>query len=83
MDDYADEVGIELIPAIQTLAHLGQPLKWKAFQDLVDYGDILLIGEPKTYELIEAMFKTLSQAFRTRRINLEWMKRKWLDWETI
>lgn len=70
MDDYADELGIELIPAIQTLAHLGQPLKWKVFQDLVDYGDILLIGEPKTYELIESMFKTLSQAFRTRRINI-------------
>lgn len=70
VDAFARQLGIELIPAIQTLAHLGQSLKWKAMKPLTDVGDILLIGAPETQALLEAMFRTLAECFTTRRVNI-------------
>ncbi|RIX52379.1 beta-N-acetylhexosaminidase [Paenibacillus nanensis] len=70
MDRYAAMFGIELVPCIQTLAHLGPALKWAAHADLVDCNDILLIDEPKTYELIEEMFRTMAGNLSSRSINI-------------
>lgn len=70
MDDFADSFGIELIPAIQTLAHLRQIFRWGVFRDVHDLDDILLAGEDKTYELIDAMFRQFSSCLRSRRINI-------------
>ena len=53
IDDYGFALGIEVIPCIQALAHLLQALQWEAFKPVTDTGPILLVGEPKTYELIE------------------------------
>ena len=55
LDDYADSLGIELIPCIQTLAHLEQMFRWAKFNEINDCNGILLVDEPKTYELIEKM----------------------------
>ena len=70
LDAYGLRFGIELIPCIQVLAHLNQIMRWNAFQDVRDCTDILLVDEPKTYELIEAMFATVSKCFTSRRINI-------------
>lgn len=71
IDDYAASVGIELIPFIQTLAHLNQLLRWRAYRHKIfDIDDILLIDEPRTYELIENMFSTLSKTFRSKRVHI-------------
>lgn len=70
MDRYAAAVGIELVPAVQTLAHLGQPLKWPIFSKLVDTDGILLIGEEETYVLLDCLFARLSETFHSRRINI-------------
>lgn len=70
LDDYAASVGIELIPAVQTLAHLGCALKWDALAPLKDVDDILLVDDENTYALIEETFKTMRQCLRTRRINI-------------
>jgi hypothetical protein len=70
MDQYAALFGIELVPCIQTLAHLGQALKWQAHAPLVDVQDILLIDESRTYELIDQMFAFMSANVRSRRINI-------------
>lgn len=70
MDQYAALFGIELVPCIQTLAHLGQALKWQAHAPLVDFQDILLIDEPGVYELIDRMFAFMSSNVRSRRINI-------------
>ena len=57
MDDYADALGIELIPCIQALAHLERALQWGIeFGAFSDTSDILLVGEEKTYEFIEAAY---------------------------
>lgn len=70
LDDYAAALGIELIPAVQTLAHLGNALKWEALAPLKDIDDILLADDENTYALIETTFKTMRQCLRTRRINI-------------
>lgn len=70
MDRFAAALGIELIPAIQTLAHMGQALKWKAMDTLVDFGDILLIDEPETEKLLRAIFAQMRRCFSGKRINI-------------
>lgn len=70
MDEYAKLFGIELVPCIQTLAHLGTTLRWKEFEEVVDFEGILLVDEDKTYEMIECMFKTMSENLTSRRINI-------------
>jgi len=67
---YAQMFGIELIPCIQTLAHLNAALRWPEFQDIIDCNDILLAGEEKTYRLIDDMLRQLSSCFATRRIHI-------------
>ena len=70
IDDYAYERGIELIPAIQTLAHLNAIFRWPAYGDIRDCDDILLAGNDKTYQLIEDMFASLEKSVRTRTVNI-------------
>lgn len=68
--NYADMFGIEVIPCIQTLAHLAKTLKWRYALPMSDTEDILLIDEPETYKFIEAMFKTIKECFKTDRIHI-------------
>lgn len=70
IDDYASLFGIEVVPCIQTLAHLEQALKWSYANDIKDQADILLIGEPKTYQFIEDMITAASAPFRSKRIHI-------------
>ena len=69
-DDYAYGFGIELIPCIQTLAHLQGALKWWSFHTMHDINDILLVGEEKTYDFIGAMLDTCRECFRSDRIHI-------------
>ena len=70
LDDYAWSYGIELIPCIQTLAHLEDAFRWPCFQEIIDCDNILLCGEEKTYDFIEAMIRACRNSFRTKRIHL-------------
>ena len=68
IDDMASELGIEVIPCIQTLGHLTQISRWNVFD--MDTDDILMVGSPRTYELIDKMLTTLKKCFRSRRIHI-------------
>ena len=70
IDNYALGFGIELVPCIQTLAHLNQALRWDYFSDINDVSDILLAGEEKTYSFIEAMIKACRNCFASNRIHI-------------
>lgn len=70
IDDYCFSKGIELIPCIQTLAHLRQIFQHPTYWDAHDLEDILKVGAPRTYELIEKMFATCRECFRSDRINI-------------
>lgn len=68
IDAIAESFGIELIPCMQTLAHLPAALRWKKIP--VDYDDIMLVDEDRTYELIDRMFAALSDAIKSRTIHI-------------
>ena len=70
IDAYAREWGLELIPCVQTLAHLGTFLRWGPNGSLRDRPDILLIDSDETYALIEAMLRSLRACFSSRRIHI-------------
>lgn len=70
MDEYARLFSIELVPCIQTLAHLGRILHWNAFSEVHDCDDILLADDEKTYKLIDSMFSAMSENLTSRRINI-------------
>ena len=70
LDDYAASLGIEIIPCIQTLAHMNGFIKWEETSSIVDTDDILLVGEEKTYRLIEDMISSLRKCFRTNTIHI-------------
>ncbi len=70
IDSYCREHNIELIPCIQTLAHLSSMLRWKEFEDITDCNDIMLVGEEKTYELIDDMLRTVSETFSTDVVHI-------------
>ena len=70
MDNYAALFGIELIPCIQTLAHLRNFLKWPEAEPLKDSSDILLVGSEKVYDFIRQILTSLKDCFRTRTIHI-------------
>ncbi len=70
IDDYAYELGIEVIPCIQTLGHMERYLRWPEASDVRDTKDVMLAGAEATYEFIEDMFKTMRSAFRSNRIHI-------------
>lgn len=70
LDDCAASLGIELVPCVQTLAHLNAALRWPPYERIKDIDDILLVGEERTYQLIENMFASLRACFRTKKIHI-------------
>ncbi len=70
IDRYAQRLGIELIPCVQTLGHLRTYLKWIEADPVKDTADVLLVGEEKTYDFIRTLVKTLSEMFTSRRIHV-------------
>ena len=53
LDEFAKAHGIELMPAVQTLAHFTNAVKLDEYAQITDVNDILLIGEERTYQLID------------------------------
>ena len=70
LDAYALSLGIELIPCIQVLGHLATMLRWESAKPLADTSGALLVDSDETYELIDAMLRTVSECFTSRRIHL-------------
>lgn len=69
-DSYAAVFGIELVPCVQTLAHLNQAIRWACMRPITDCEDILLVGNEETYRFIDDMFKSLSESFTSRNVNI-------------
>lgn len=69
-DDYADTLGIEIIPCIQTLAHIEHYLKWDVAGPLKDTRDVLLVGSEATYQFLDKVIAAASRPFRSKRIHI-------------
>ena len=70
LDAFADSLGIELIPCIQTLAHLTTTLKWDYAAVMRDTPNTLLVGQEETYKFVYEMLRQLRKVFRTNRIHI-------------
>ncbi len=70
IDDYGYQMGIEIVPSIQTLGHMEQYLKWKEAGEIRENNNVLLCGEEKSYTFIDRSLSVISECFRSRRINL-------------
>lgn len=71
LDRFAVQLGIELFPAIQTLAHLNQFVFWEhEAAKYLDIDDILNVNRPETKVLLEKMLRNLTECFTSKRIHL-------------
>lgn len=70
LGDYAEIFGIEMVPCIQTLAHLHTALRWKEMECFRDTEDILLAGSEDVYELLDDMIGAIASSLKSRRIHL-------------
>ena len=70
IDSYAAQKGVELIPCIQTLAHLPSPRKNAPYWGMFDINDILLCDDERTYEFIDRCFAAVAKAFTSRKVNI-------------
>ena len=67
---YCESIDVEVIPCIQTLAHLNQIFRYGDYAKIRDTADILLVGDERTYEFIENMFKTVKQVFKSEYVHI-------------
>ena len=70
LDKYCALFGIELVPCIQTLAHLHSFLRWHNSRSLRDTGDILKVGSEEVYTFIRNLLESLRSCFSTRNIHI-------------
>ena len=70
LDRYAGVFGMELIPCIQTLAHLDAIFKWPEYEGRKDWDNILNLADERNYALIERCVAACRNAFSSRRIHV-------------
>jgi len=70
LDNYAQTLDMELIPCVQTLAHLDKIFRWQPYWGINDTADILLAEDERTYELLDNIFKTLRECYTSKRVNI-------------
>ncbi|MDO4913913.1 MAG: family 20 glycosylhydrolase, partial [Bifidobacteriaceae bacterium] len=70
IDDFGLQYGIEVIPAIQTLAHMRTFLRWHSSIPLRDTDDILLVNSEKTLAFLKSIISEVSSAFHSNNIHI-------------
>lgn len=70
IDAYAAAHGMQVIPCIQTLAHVNALFHWPVYREIRDAADILLTGDERIYALVDGMFRTLRECLRTNIVNI-------------
>ena len=68
--EYGNSLGVELVPCIETLDHLGRVLRWDTFTEITDGPTNVMVENDKTYEFIEEMIKTCRECYESKYIHL-------------
>ncbi|MGL4589091.1 MAG: family 20 glycosylhydrolase [Mycoplasmatales bacterium] len=68
--NYAALYNIQIIPAIQTLAHLNNFLQWSASDVTREDEHCLLISDERNYVFIESVIKKCAYLFKTDKIHI-------------
>lgn len=67
---FAEIFGIQMVPCIQTLAHLKNLANWYPYGIHMDIDDILMVDDERTYTLIRKMLNYCMETFQTKRIHI-------------
>lgn len=67
---FADGFQFQMVPCVQTLAHLSNLANWLVYFKHMDIDDILLAGDEKTYDLIRKCIRHCKELYHTKRINI-------------
>ena len=71
VDRYAQLFGVQLVPCIQTLAHVDQYFMWEAIEhQYKDIDDILNVGNTEVRALLTRMIASLRKAFSSDSIHI-------------
>ena len=70
LDAYCAGYDMELLPCIQTLAHLQQFLQWTPSRELSDTSSCLMAGDEKVYAFLDAAIASLRACVRTDRLHI-------------
>ena len=70
IDDYAYALGIEIIPCIQTLAHMPDTLRWRYYRPIKDYAECLFVGKKETYDFLRDLIISATRPLRTKKIHI-------------
>lgn len=68
--EFAEIFGMEMVPCIQTLAHLKNLANWGKYFKHMDIDDILLVGDENTYALIRKCLQYCKEVFHTKRVHI-------------
>ena len=66
INDYGRKMGVEVRPYLELLAHLNQLCQYVNYKPFFDCNDILLVGDERTYALIEKIVKRCTECFDTK-----------------
>ncbi len=67
---FGEGLGIEMIPCIQTLAHLNAIFRWPRFEAIHDTADILLAENEGTYDFIRSMLRSVKACFSSPLVHI-------------
>ena len=68
---FADSLGVEVVPAIQTLGHMAQYLSWeKETADLKDTRSVMMAGSEQTLRFIDSAISKMAQIFPSKRVHI-------------
>ncbi len=67
---YCETKGMEVIPCIQTLAHLECMLKWRHYFPIRDTDKILQCDNEEVYDLIRKMLQSIKDTFKSKSVHI-------------
>ena len=70
IDDYAYNLGVEVIACIQTLGHMEQYLRQQESFVIKDTASVMLANSEETYKFIECAVKFFKENLRTNKIHI-------------
>lgn len=70
IEAYALSKCVRVIPAVQVLGHLQYIWRHQSFREFMDTRSILEVGNPLSYKLVDAMFKSMASSFVGRTIHI-------------
>ncbi len=70
IDNFAYALGVEVIPCIQTLSHLPCLMRWDRYKSMSDDDRTLLVGDERTYALVEKIITSAMKPLRTNKVHI-------------